>query len=94
MGNELLDLIKRHRALFAGFDDTAAYLRRVERLAALILLDDEHRQHLDLFIGRKALLAALTLSPAANRAVLSRTGIDDAALGAAAIYAFHLYFLL
>ena len=87
--NEILDFLKRNRALFASLENTISDLCRIKLLAALILFHDKDGQHFNLFIGREPSLAALTLAAAADGAVLSRAGINNAALRTITIYALH-----
>ena len=68
--HDALDLIDADRPLMAGAQDTAFDLLAVIGLSVIVLFDHNHRDGLNLFIGRKPALAAVADPPSADGVVL------------------------
>jgi hypothetical protein len=66
----LFDLVHADRPLVAGAQNTALDLGAVIRLAVIILLDNNQRNSLDLFIRRKTFAAGIAYTAPADRIIV------------------------
>ena len=95
IGNELFDLIHRHRALFTRLDDTALDLERVKRLACPRVFDNENRRGFHSFVRGEALVTLLTFPTTPDGSTLFiESAIDNLAVHTATKHTFHSVYLI